>query len=84
MKFILIATALNLQLTYPSEDICNVALESVQKKDADAFCIPAPVDHVDEVAQRIQSTALMILQRKMSAMIAEEDKKLVDNNNEKP
>lgn len=78
MKFILIATALNLQLTYPSEDICNVALESVQKKDSDAFCIPAPVDHVDEVAQRIQNTALMILQRKMSQIIAEEEKLEVD------
>lgn len=69
MKFILIATALNLQLTYPSEDICNVALESVQKKDAEAFCIPAPVDHVDELAEKMQG--LMIIHKKMVDMIAE-------------
>lgn len=69
MKFILIATALNLQFTYPSEDICNVALESVQKKDAEAFCIPAPVDHVDELAEKMQG--LMIIHKKMVDMIAE-------------
>jgi len=74
MKFILIASALNLQLTYPTEDICNVALDAVKQKDSDAFCIPAP----DEVAQRIQNTALMILQRKMSEIIAEEEKLEVD------
>ena len=69
MKFILIATALNLQLTYPSENICNVALESVQKKDAEAFCIPAPVDHVDELAEKMG--ALMIIHKKMVDMIEE-------------
>lgn len=69
MKFILIATALNLQLTYPSEDICNVALDAVLKKDADAFCIPAPVDHVDELAEKMG--ALMIIHKKMVDMIEE-------------
>ena len=69
MKFILIATALNLQLTYPSEDICKVALESVQKKDAEAFCIPAPVDHVDTLVEKFQG--LMIIQKKMVDMIEE-------------
>ena len=69
MKFILIASALNLQLTYPSEDICNVALESVQKKDAEAFCIPAPVDHVDELAEKMQG--LMMIHKKMVDMIEE-------------
>jgi len=69
MKFILIATALNLQLTYPTEDICNVALDSVKQKDSDAFCIPAPVDHVDELAEKMQS--LMIIHKKMVDMIAE-------------
>jgi len=69
MKFILIATALNLQLTYPSEDICNVALDAVKQKDSDAFCIPAPVDHVDELAEKMG--ALMIIHKKMVDMIEE-------------
>ena len=69
MKFILIASALNLQLTYPSEDICNVALESVQKQDAEAFCIPDPVDHVDELAEKMQG--LMMIHKKMVDMIEE-------------
>lgn len=69
MKFILIATALNLQLTYPSEDICNVALDAVQKKDAEAFCIPAPVDHMDEFAEKWQG--LMTIQKKMVDMMEE-------------
>jgi len=69
MKFILIATALNLQLTYPSEHICNVALDAVKQKDSDAFCIPAPVDHVDELAEKMG--ALMILHKKMVDMTAE-------------
>ena len=69
MKFILIATALNLQLTYPSEHTCNVALDAVKQKDSDAFCIPAPVDHVDELAEKMG--ALMILHKKMVDMTAE-------------
>ena len=73
MKFILIATALNLQLTYPDENICNVALDAVQKKDAEAFCIPAPVDHVDELAEKMQG--LMIIHKKMADMIAEQELK---------
>lgn len=47
MKFILIATALNLQITYPNENICNVALDAVKEKDTTAFCIPAGEDQSD-------------------------------------
>ena len=74
MKFILIASALNLQLTYPTEDICSVALDTVKQRDSDAFCIPAPEDQVDEIAERIHRTGLMILHKKMAEMIAEEEK----------
>ena len=73
MKFILIASALNLQLTYPTEDICNVALDAVKQKDSDAFCIPAPEDHIDQLAQKMQ--ALMIIHKKMVDIIAEQELK---------
>ena len=48
MKFLLIATALNLQLLYPSETVCNQALEKLKEQDPKAICIPAgqPVDDV--------------------------------------
>ena len=53
MKFLLIATALNLQLLYPSETVCNQALEKLKEQDPKAICIPAgqPVDDVDRFFQ---------------------------------
>ena len=53
MKFLLIATALNLQLLYPSEDVCKQALEGLKEQDPKAVCIPAgqPVDDVDRFFQ---------------------------------
>jgi hypothetical protein len=41
----------------------------VKQKDADAFCIPAPVDHIDELAEKMG--ALMIIHKKMVDMIEE-------------
>ena len=41
MKFLLLSAALNLQITYPSEDICLRALTEVAKHDISAMCIPA-------------------------------------------
>tara|TARA_B100000212_G_C27262890_1_gene485324 strand:+ start:222 stop:440 length:219 start_codon:yes stop_codon:yes gene_type:complete len=41
MKFILIATALNLQFMYPSQEVCNIALDMVKEQDPKAICIPA-------------------------------------------
>ena len=41
MKFLLIATAMNLQLLYPSETVCNQALEKLKEQDPKAVCIPA-------------------------------------------
>jgi hypothetical protein len=53
MKFLLIATALNLQLLYPSETICKQALDELKEQDPKAVCIPAgqPVDDVDRFFQ---------------------------------
>jgi hypothetical protein len=49
----LIATALNLQLLYPSETICKQALDELKEQDPKAVCIPAgqPVDDVDRFFQ---------------------------------
>jgi len=66
MKFILIATALNLQMAYPDENICNVALDAVKKHDAGAFCIPAGEDHIDSFVEKFQG--LMIIHKKMIDM----------------
>ena len=44
MKFILIAAAMNLQMTYPSEDICKQALDVVKEEDPKAICIPKGED----------------------------------------
>ena len=44
MKFILIAAALNLQMTYPTEDVCRMALEEVKAQDPKAICIPKGED----------------------------------------
>ena len=41
MKFLLLSAALNLQITYPSEDICLKALTEVIKHDISSMCIPA-------------------------------------------
>ena len=53
MKFLLIATAMNLQLLYPSETICKQALDELKEQDPKAVCIPAgqPVDDVDRFFQ---------------------------------
>jgi hypothetical protein len=49
MKFILIAAALNLQITYPSQDICKQALDVVKEQDSKAFCIPAGEQKGDQM-----------------------------------
>ena len=41
MKWLLISAALNLQITYPSETVCNQALDQVKGQDMSAICIPA-------------------------------------------
>jgi len=52
MKFLLIATALNLQMTYPSEEVCQKALEQVKQNDPTAMCIPAGEDRLDHTLDR--------------------------------
>ena len=44
---------MNLQLLYPSETVCNQALEKLKEQDPKAICIPAgqPVDDVDRFFQ---------------------------------
>ena len=49
MKFILIAAAMNLQMIYPSEDICKQALDVVKEQDPKAICIPKGEDKQTEM-----------------------------------
>ena len=49
MKFILIAAAMNLQITYPTEDVCRQALEEVKAQDPRAICIPKGEDKQTEM-----------------------------------
>jgi len=49
MKFILIAAALNLQMTYPSEDVCRTALKEVLAQDPKAICIPKGEDKSEDM-----------------------------------
>ena len=60
MKFILIATAMNLQLVYPSQEVCNTALEQIKEQDPKAICIPAPEQSVDRANQMFESFIQMI------------------------
>lgn len=52
MKFLLIASALNLQMTYASEDVCQKALNVVKEQDKTAFCIPAGADEASVMFER--------------------------------
>ena len=49
MKFILIAAALNLQMTYPNQEVCQQALDTVIKQDPKAICIPKGEDKSEDM-----------------------------------
>ena len=61
MKWILISAALNLQMVYPSQDICNTALEQVKTQDASVICIPAGADKADLKIDRMMDRFLNIV-----------------------
>ena len=51
IKTILISTVMNLQILYPSADVCETAKAQIIKNDPNAVCIPAghsknPADHM--------------------------------------
>ena len=47
MKWLLISVALNIQMTYPDQNVCNQALEQVKIQDMNAICIPKGEDKMD-------------------------------------
>ena len=47
MKWLLISVALNIQMTYPDQGVCNQALEQVKTQDMNAICIPKGEDKMD-------------------------------------
>lgn len=52
MEFLLIAAALNLQVIYPDNETCELALKTVKEQDMNAFCIPAGKDKEDQLFER--------------------------------
>ena len=61
MKWILISAALNLQITYPDQNICNQALEQVKGQDMSAICIPAGENKIDTQMDSIFSNFLSLV-----------------------
>ena len=53
MKWLLLSATLNLQITYPSEDICLRALTEVAKHDISAMCIPAGETKADAMFSKM-------------------------------
>tara|TARA_B100000683_G_scaffold40981_1_gene36305 strand:+ start:400 stop:618 length:219 start_codon:yes stop_codon:yes gene_type:complete len=51
MKFLLIATAMNLQLIYPSQEVCQTALDNIKEQDPKAICIPAGEQPVETMME---------------------------------
>ena len=49
MKFILIAAALNLQVTYPNEAECNKAIEMLKTQEVVGICIPKGESRSEEM-----------------------------------
>ena len=47
MKWLLISVALNIQMTYPDQNVCNQALEQVKTQDMNAICIPKGEEKMD-------------------------------------
>ena len=47
MKWLLLSAVLNLQITYPSEEMCEKALTRVTTHDINAICIPAGENQQD-------------------------------------
>tara|TARA_Y100000114_G_C11648294_1_gene272818 strand:+ start:43 stop:237 length:195 start_codon:yes stop_codon:yes gene_type:complete len=53
MKWLLLSATLNLQITYPSEDMCEKALTRVTTHDINAICIPAGETQADAMFSKM-------------------------------
>tara|TARA_B100000035_G_scaffold312522_1_gene324164 strand:+ start:2644 stop:2874 length:231 start_codon:yes stop_codon:yes gene_type:complete len=62
MKWILISMALNLQVTYPDQKVCDQALEQVKKQDMAAICIPAGENKIDTQMNSIFNNFLNLVE----------------------
>ena len=62
MKWLLISAALNLQITYPSENVCNQALDQVKGQDMSAICIPAGENKMETKMNSVFTNFLGLVQ----------------------
>ena len=62
MKWLLISAALNLQITYPSQAVCNQALEQVKGQDMSAICIPAGENKMETQMNSVFTNFLGVVQ----------------------
>ena len=53
MKWLLLSAVLNLQITYPSEEMCEKALTRVTTYDINAICIPAGETQADAMFSKM-------------------------------
>ena len=75
MKWLLISAALNLQITYPSQAVCNQALEQVKGQDMSAICIPA--------GENMMETQMNSVFTNFLGLVQELQKMELDNQNTK-
>ena len=62
MKWLLISAALNLQITYPSENVCNQALDQVKGQDMSAICILAGENKMETQMNSVFTNFLGLVQ----------------------
>ena len=62
MKWLFISAALNLQITYPSETVCNQALDQVKGQDMSAICIPAGENKMETQMNSVFTNFLGLVQ----------------------
>ena len=62
MKWLLISAALNLQITYPSENVCNQALDQVKGQDMSAICIPSGENKMETQMNSVFTNFLGLVQ----------------------
>ena len=85
MKFLLIAAALNLQVVYPSETVCQKALDAVKEQAPKAVCIPYGKDAKNLRAENtFQSFLDLIMKLQVSQNTIDKTKDSIPKEVDKP
>ena len=56
MKFLLIVASMNMEILYPSEEMCDLAAIKFRELYKEAICVPAGIQEED---QKVKMTRLM-------------------------